>query len=303
MELSTLTIFVEVMRRRSFAAVARAQGVTPSSISRCIAGLEEELGVRLFHRSTRSLEPTEAGMLYFERISPAVTELESALQLVTDTSKEVKGTLRVTAATVYGEIVLVPLLPKLAALYPQLSIELFLTDTYLNLVEERIDVAIRLGTLQDSAYIAKRVRDMIFHVCASPDYLQRCGKPETITEIENYECLLFPRGSRLDWRFKHNKDGQVTQVTINGKYLITNSRAIKECTIAGMGLALLPDWLVDTDITAGRLVTLFPDYAVDAEEYESAIWILYPSREYLPLKSRVFIDFVTESIRKINLPL
>lgn len=294
MELATLTIFVEVMRRRSFAAVARAQGVTPSSISRCIANLEEELGVRLFHRSTRSLEPTEAGMIYFERISPAVAELESAVQLVTDVNKEVKGTLRVTAATVYGEIAIVPLLPRLAATYPQLSIELLLTDTYLNLVEERIDVAIRLGTLQDSAYIAKRVCDMTFHVCASPEYLQRFGKPAAITEIENHECLLFPRGNNLDWRFKHNKDGQVSRIAINGKYLITNSRAIRQCAIAGMGLALLPDWLVDDDIAAGRLVVLFPDYAADDE---SAIWILYPSREYLPLKSRVFIDFLTESIQ------
>lgn len=298
MDLSTLTIFVDVMRRRSFAAVARVQGVTPSSISRCIASLEEELGVRLFHRSTRSLEPTEAGVIYFERIGPAVTELESAMQLVTDAGKEPKGTLRVTAATVYGEIAIVPLLPKLAAMYPQLSIELFLTDVYLNLVEERIDVAIRLGTLQDSSYIAKRVGDMTFHVCASPDYLHRFGKPDTIAAIEHHECLLFPRGNSLDWRFKHNKDGQVTHVTINGKYLITNSRAIKQCAIAGMGLALLPDWLVDADIAAGKLVTLFPDYEVDAADYESAIWILYPSREYLPLKSRVFIDFLSESIKK-----
>ncbi len=298
MDISTLTIFVEVMQRRSFAAVARAQGVTPSSISRCIASLEEELGVRLFHRSTRSLEPTEAGVIYFERIGPAVTELEFALQLVTDVSKEPRGTLRVTAATVYGEIAIVPLLPKLAAMYPKLSIELILTDVYLNLVEERIDVAIRLGTLQDSSYIAKRVRDMTFHVCASPDYLQRFGKPGTIAEIERHECLLFPRGNSLDWRFKHNKDGQVTHVAINGKYLITNSRAIRQCAVAGMGLALLPDWLVDADIAAGKLVALFPDYEVDAADYESAIWILYPSREYLPLKSRVFIDFLSESIKK-----
>jgi DNA-binding transcriptional LysR family regulator len=297
MDLETLSLFVEVMQRGSFADVARARGVAPSSISRAIAGLESELGIRLFQRSTRNLEPTEAALVYFERINPLVNELETAKLAALDVSEEPKGTLRVTAATVFGQTAIVPLLPELAEAYPQLSIELFLADAYLDLVEERIDVAIRLGSLKDSSYIAKRLANLTFYVCASPGYLKRHGTPEHPKAIEEHNCLLFPRsGYSLDWLFK-DKDGTLIQVPINGKYLITNSAAIKQCAIAGMGLALLPDWLVNDAISSGELVTLFPEHEVTATDYDNAAWILYPSREYLPLKTRVFIDFLTQRFK------
>lgn len=293
MDVENLKLFVEVMRRGSFADVARARGVAPSSISRAIAGLEHELGIRLFQRSTRKLEPTEAAMVYFERINAVVDEIETARQIATDVSEEPKGVLRVTTATVFGQSAIVPLLPELANVYPQLSIELLLTDAYLDLVEERIDVAVRLGSLKDSSYIAKRLTNMTFYVCASPDYLYHHGTPQFPGEIGQHNCLLFPRGGySLDWLFK-NSDGDTTQIPISGKYLITNSAAIKQCAIAAMGLALLPDWLVKDDVHAGKLVRLFPEYTVTTSEFESAVWILYPSREYLPLKTRAFIDFLT----------
>ena len=297
MDLDTLSLFVEVMRRGSFADVARARGAAPSSISRAIAGLENELGIRLFQRSTRNLEPTEAALVYFERINPLVNEIETAKQAALDVSEEPKGTLRVTAATVFGQTAIVPLLPGLAEAYPQLSIELYLTDAYLDLVEERIDVAIRLGSLKDSSYIAKRLADLKFYICASPDYLKRYGIPEHPKAIKEHNCLLFPRQNySLDWLFK-DKDGTLTQAPITGKYLITNSEAIKQCAIAGMGLALLPDWLVNDAVSSGKLVTLFHEYEVTATDYDSAAWILYPSREYLPLKTRVFVDFLTQRFK------
>ena len=296
MDLETLNLFVEVMRHGSFAEVARTRGVAPSSISRAIAGLENELGIRLFQRSTRKLEPTEAAMVYFGRINPVVNEIETARQIAMDISEEPKGTLRVTTATVYGQTAIVPLIPELAKTYPQLSIEWLFTDAYLDLVEERIDVAIRLGSLKDSSYIAKRLANMEFHVCASPDYLKRQGTPQTPAELKDHDCLLFPRaGYSFDWLFKDNQ-GRITQVPIKGKYLITNSEAMKQCAIAGMGPTLLPDWLVNEAISTGKLIKLFPEYVVTATDYGSGIWILYPSREYLPLKSRVFIDFLLQRL-------
>jgi DNA-binding transcriptional LysR family regulator len=296
MELETLNLFVEVMRHRSFADVARARGIAPSSISRAIAGLEKELGIRLFQRSTRKLEPTEAGMLYFERINPVVNEIETARQIASDYTEEPKGTLRVTTGTVYGQTAIVPLMPELAKSFPKLSIELLLTDGYLDLVEERIDVAIRLGSLKDSSYIAKRLANMVFHVCASPEYLEHSGIPQTPEEIGEHDCLLFPRsGYDFDWLFKDGS-GIITRIPIKGKYLFTNSEAIKQCAIAGMGPTLLPGWLINDAVSTGKLVKLFPDYVVTATDYESAIWILYPSREYQPLKCRVFIDFIHQRL-------
>ena len=157
MELSTLKLFVQVMRLRSFTEVAKSENIAPSSVSRAIAGLETELGTRLFQRSTRRLEPTEAGLNYFDRIVSPVDELESASQLASDNSEQPVGTIRVTVPTVFGLKHVVPLIPGLQQSHPGLSIELMLIDTYQDLIGERIDVAIRLGALRDSGYVVTRL--------------------------------------------------------------------------------------------------------------------------------------------------
>ena len=194
---------------------------------------------------------------------------------------------------------IVPLLPQLAKLYPDLSIELILTDSYLDLIEERIDVAIRLGTLQDSSYMVKHLQKMKFYICASPDYLNKHGQPQTPQAIANHNCLLFPRARyNLDWLFKDGI-GKITEVKIRGKYLLTNSLAIKQCAIAGMGLALLPDWLVDSDLKSGTLVRLLAEYDVTATNFDSSIWLLYPSRAYIPVKTKVFIDYIFDNLGKL----
>lgn len=297
MDISTLKLFMEVAHQGSFTDVAKTEGVAPSSVSRAIAGLENELGIRLFQRSTRKLKPTEAGLVYLERIASIVDELESARQIATDVSEEPRGTLRVTAPTVFGQTHIVPLLPELQARYPSMTIELLLTDAYLDLIEERVDVAIRLGSLQDSTYIARRLQKMDFFICASPEYIEKHGKPDTPQEIRNHNCLLFPRtGHSLNWLFKDN-DGNIFEVPISGKCLITNSDAIRQSALSGMGLALLPDWLINTDVQSGSLVTLFDEFTVTATNYGSAVWLLYPSREYVPLKTRVFINYLVTSFR------
>lgn len=295
MKLSTLSLFVEVMQHRSFSEVAHLHNVAPSSISRSITALEAELGIRLFQRSTRKLEATQEGILYFERVAPLLDELQSAQQMAVDISKEPQGTLRVTASVVFGQQYIVPLLPALAVEYPDLAIDLILTDAYLDLIEDRIDVAIRLGTLPDSTHIARRLKTMRFYICASPEYIEKHDKPETPAEISKHNCLLFPRnGHDLNWLLK-DKQGEVHETPVHGKYLITNSQAIRQSVKAGLGLAMLPDWLIKEDLQSGSLVSIFDDYEVTATDFESAIWMLYPSREYLPLKTRIFMDHLQES--------
>lgn len=296
MDIESLELFLEVMRTRSFTNIARARGIAPSSVSRTITGLENELGIRLFQRSTRKLEPTEAAMVYFERISPILNELQSARQMATDLSEMPKGTLRVTASIVYGEMHIAPLLPEIAERYPSLTIELILTDAYLDLIEERIDIAIRIGTLEDSSYIARRLKKMEFYICASPGYLAKHGKPDVPQQVTSHNCLLFPRtGYNLNWLFKDTV-GKISDIPISGKCLITNSQAIRQCAMAGMGLALLPDWLIEDDIQSGLLVRLFAEFAVTATDYEGAIWLMCPSREYVPLKTGVIMDYLIETI-------
>jgi len=293
MEITTLEMFMEVMRQRNFTDIAPAHGIAPSSVSRTITGLENELGIRLFQRTTHKLEPTEAGMVYFKRIRSILDDLESAREIAADLSEEPKGTLRVTASTVFGGMQIVPLLPELSEKYPSLSIELNLTDTYLDLIEERIDVAIRVGTLRDSTYIAKRLAKMAFYICASPQYIDKYGKPELPHQIGDHHYLLFPRaGYNSNWLFK-DKQQNIVDIPINEKILITNSQSIKQCTLFDMGLSLLPDWLVNQEIAQGKLIRLFTNYDVTATDYESSVWLMYPSREYLALKARVFIDLLS----------
>jgi DNA-binding transcriptional LysR family regulator len=177
MDITTLSIFVEVMRRGSFAAVAKDRNVDPSSISRLIASLEEELGIRLFQRSTRQLTATEGGRVYFEKVEPLVEELEHARLAARDVSVGPSGTLRISTTVAFGQICLVPLLPDFRNSYPGLALELVLTDSNLDLIGERIDVAIRLGPRLDLGYVGAKLFSTRYRVCASPAYVARQGRP------------------------------------------------------------------------------------------------------------------------------
>jgi len=179
---------------------------------------------------------------------------------------------------------------------------LILSDAFLDLIEERIDVAVRLGTLQSSSYIAGRLADLTYHVCASPAYLEKHGRPQYPAEVSQHDCLLFPRaGYDLNWLFKDSQ-GELTPVEIHGKYLINNSNVVQQCCLDGMGITLLPDWLIDRELESGKLVSLFPDYQVTATDFDGAIWLIHPSRSYLPLKTRVFIDFMLENAHRGSHP-
>ncbi|MBW4505248.1 MAG: LysR family transcriptional regulator [Scytonematopsis contorta HA4267-MV1] len=298
MELSVLQIFVEVMRQGSFAGVARERNIDPSSVSRAIAGLEEELGVRLFQRTTRQLSPTEAGTVYFERIEPLVEEMQQAIDVATDISGKPKGTLRATASVSFGLKCIVPLLANFQSLYPELAVDLLLTDTVVDLFADRIDVAVRLGQLADSTLIAERLMQTRYYVCASPNYLKRYHKLEKPSDLEQHNCLLFPiAGFRTRWIFRAiNKE--ISEIPVSGSTVISNALALQECTLAAMGLALLPNWLIDEDLRTGKLVNVFPDYEVTATDFNTAAWLIYPNRSYIPLKVQVFIDFLNERISK-----
>lgn len=297
MDLDTLNLFRDVMHSRNFTDVAKARGIAPSSISRSIAGLEAELGIRLFQRSTRKLEPTEAGLRYFESVAVILDEMELARQAALDVMQDPHGTLRVSTAVGFGQQVVVPLLAELAARFPKLSVELILSDACVDLIDERIDVAIRLGSLQDSSYIVRELMKMEFYVCASPAYLERYGVPQTPDALRQHECLLFPRTSYdlKSWLFR-DANRVITKIPIHGKCLINYSPGIKQCMLDGMGVSLLPDWLVRQEVQQGQLIRLFPEYDVTATDYNSAISLLYPSRKYLPLKVRVFNDFLIEKL-------
>ena len=165
-----------------------------------------------------------------------------------------------------------------------------------DLVAERIDVAVRLGLLADSTLIAQQLLRTHYAVCASPDYLNRSPQLKHPMDLEQHNCLLFPlSGFRSRWIFKDG-NGELIEVPVAGRTMISSAIALGQCAIAGMGLALLPNWLIEADLQAGNLVDVFPDYAVTARDFDTAAWLVYPARAYVPLKVRKFIEFLKKSI-------
>ena len=294
MEVDDLRTFVEVMRRKSFAAVARARDVAPSSISRTIGTLEQRLGVRLFQRTTRRLAPTAAALAYFDRIEPIIDELEQAALVAVDSGETMRGTLRVTASVAFAQHNVVPLVPEFSRRHPEIVFELLLTDSMVDLIEQRVDLAIRIGHLADSTMIAHRLCDLVNVVCASPEYLRQRGRPKTPADLEKHACLRYPMaGYGPRWRFRRG-DGALTEVAVRGPVVATNGTALCQCAAAGMGIAMLPRWNVADELKRGALIELFAELRASASELDLAAWMLYPSRSYLPLKVRAFADYLKQ---------
>lgn len=284
------------MKQGSFAAVARERGMDPSSISRLISGLEKQLGIRLFQRTSRKLSPTEAGEEYFNRIEPLVEELIQAFNAAKDASGQPTGKLRITTSVSFGIKCIVPLLANFESLYPDLSVDLMLTDRIVDLLSERVDLAVRLGLENDKTLVSQHLTKVRYKICASSKYLKQVGNIRTPGDIERCECLCFPfPGFRDKWLFR-NSSGKEEMVPIYGRTIISNAIALQQCAIAGMGLTLLPDWLVDENLENGVLINVLPDYEITATDFNTSVWLIYPSHTYVPLKVKVFSDFLTKSI-------
>lgn len=292
MDIQNLRTFVEVVRCGSFAAAARQLDITPSTATRAVASLEAEVGARLLQRTTRKLALTDAGDAYFKRIGPLLDELDTAGDDARASSGQVRGTVRVTASVAYGQTVLVPLLPALHAQHPGLEIDLVLSDAQVDLVSQRIDVALRLGPVVDSSLVGVRLASVVPRVVASPAYLKAHGRPRVPQDLAQCDCLRFALpGYRTQWSFRA-RDGQVQAVAVHGWLVMSTALALHRAAIDGLGPALLSNWLVDADVQAGRLVDLFPGYEATATNFDSAVWLLYASRAQMPGRVRAFVDCI-----------
>lgn len=296
MEIDSVRVFVDVMKQGSFAAVARQRQVDPSSISRSISSLEDALGFRLFQRTTRRLSPTEAADEYFARVEELIGEFDLASEAALDLVSMPTGTFRVTACTSFGQRVLVPILPELRSRYPDLTIDLHLVDHPVDIVEEKIDLAVRFGNRPEGNFIVSRLVPRHFRVCASPAYIERNGTVDNPRALEGRDCLLFSLpGYRSAWKFRR-KGEPAFSVPVAGHLLVSHGVTMTKCAVAGLGPALLPDWLCGEEITNGTLVNLFPDFECTATDFDTSAWLVYPSRSYVPVKLRVFIDFLREKV-------
>jgi len=282
-----MAAFVEVIRQGGFSAAARALGRTPSAVSKQIARLEERLGVRLLYRSTRRLRMTEEGEAYYRRAVAILSDIEEAEAAVTQSRVSPRGVLRVTNSIAFGRNQIVPMLPEFLGAYPDLKLQLSLSDNLVDLVEEGYDVAVRMAELTDSSLVARRLATDHRVVCASPAYIEKFGAPRTPDDLRNHNCLVyFDRRLRNEWEL--SIDGKLRRFPVNGRFEANSGIAVHEAALSGLGIAYLATFLVAPDVKAGRLVTLLDDYITGG----TPIYAVYPHRRHLSPKVRVFIDFL-----------
>ena len=300
MELDTLQMALEVARQGSFAAVARDRNLDPSSISRAIALLEAQLGFRLFQRSTRRLTVTEAGDLYLERLRLLVEELHKARDDALAINTGPRGTLRLTASVAFGQLWLLPHIAQFRQQYPELRLELLLTDIPLDLVRDRIDLAIRLGPRMKGDFERIQLFETRYRVCASPAYLAKCPPIRVPEDLSEHDCLRFTLpGFRSQWTIR-DRQGAVKPIAIDGAIACSNALALRQLTLAGSGPTLLADWAIFSDLETGQLQEILPQYEVTATTFSTAAWLLYPSRTFLPHKVRVMLDFLQQQAARAH---
>lgn len=281
--------FVAVAECSQFTAAAERLNVSASHISRQIARLEDRLQTRLLYRSTRRVTLTEAGQTFLQHCQRLQDGREEALRAVGDLASEPKGLLRMTCAVAYGERFIVPLVTQFMGQYPQLRIDIELSNRPLDLVHEGIDLAIRLGRLQDSQLVATRLAPRRMYLCASPSYLARYGRPHSLSELARHNCLV---GSSDQWALQ--QEGKELSQRVQGNWRCNSGQAVLDAALAGIGLCQLPDYYVLEHLRSGELVSLLEAH----QPPNTAVWALYPQQRHLSPKVRKLVDWLREMLAK-----
>jgi len=294
-KLTQIRAFVRVAERASFSAVARDLQVTQSAVSRAISALERNLGARLVSRSTRSVSLTEAGRRYYERCRQIISDLDEADAAVGDLNSGAMGTLNVAAPVPFGLMFISPRVVRFKQLNPTLAINLDLNDQPLNLVEQNIDVAIRLGHLNSPGLVARRLGNSPFVAIASPEYLLLRGAPDTPEELIAHNCLVYSNQAKpLEWIFGNSAGSR--SVVVASNYRSNNLLALRDAAIAGAGIARLPLWMVDSEIKSGVLRPVLNHVQIPP----FGIHAVFPSARQIPTKVSLFVDFMQHELSSIS---
>ena len=290
--LPALVHFARIVQYGSLTGAANSSGVSRSAISKQLTALEEKLGVRLLQRSTRNVKLTEAGKQILTEASRVLEAFESVETLSEELQGEVTGHLKVSCSTGIGRVHLVPLLKKFNQLYPKVQLQLLLEDRFVDLIDEKIYVAIRVGHLPDSSLIALRLGEMTWVVCASPEYLAKHGKPAKPTDLLQHNCLCYrnSQSSFDNWLFKGINGEE--RISISGSFSINDSSALVQAAEEGQGIIWVDKNSLGDALEQGRLVPILAEYSLGGGY---PIYALYPARRHLPSKTRVFVDFLSDN--------
>lgn len=287
-----MRVAVEVARHGSFTLAGRELRISAPSVSRIIAELEAELGARLFNRTTRQLNLTDAGFEFVQKSAGLLEELDHMRNMVRERHDTPRGLLRVSCVTAFGNECLAPAIPDFMQRYPQLSVSVDIGNRLVDLIGEHYDVALRVGPLSDSSLIAQKISTQKIVFVASPDFCQKFGTPRSIDEIKDCPSVTQVSG---EWGRTHqfNHHGATIHFDVPQHLTMNSARAVKNACLTGYGYSLLPDFMVDKDIREGRLVRLLPHL----EPVEQPIYAFYAQRRHMPQKMRVFVDFLREAFR------
>ncbi|NQZ24136.1 MAG: LysR family transcriptional regulator [Colwellia sp.] len=285
--LDGLKTVVAVVETNSFTAASDRLGISKALVSKYVGEVENKLGIRLFNRTTRRLALTDAGRRYYQQSVTLLEQYAALVDNVTGEQTKPRGLLRISAPVTFGEMQLSPLLPKFLALYPDLKIELVLTNSAIDMLEEGIDVRLRIGGVDDSNMIARHLKTFPLVLCASPAYIQLHGLPKTPKQVGEHRCII-------DSNFRIGKQwpiispqGQSATIDVQSVIAANSPQAVREIAIAGGGIAMCPDFIVAEAINDERLVTILPGYTT----LEFGLFAIYPHRKYVAKKVRCFIDF------------
>ncbi|WP_109355476.1 LysR substrate-binding domain-containing protein [Sphingorhabdus sp. EL138] len=284
--------FVGVAEAKSFTGAAKRLGISTAQVSRQIGALENRLAVKLFYRTTRKVSITETGRIYYNHCRQVLDGLLEAERAITDLHQTPKGILNLTAPITFGETRIAPLVNDFVARYPELRVNLTLTNQLLDLVAESYDLAIRLGQLEDSTMMAKRLSYRTYYACAAPSYLAIHGAPHALSELEQHNCL---RGTFDYWRFEEN--GKSRHIPITGNIRCNSGASLVDAALKGIGIIQLPDYYVKAELESGRLVAILDNFRTS----DDGIWAIYPHNRQLSPKVRLLIEYLNRNLPKNDL--
>ncbi|HSI41905.1 MAG TPA: LysR family transcriptional regulator [Xanthobacteraceae bacterium] len=291
-----MNAFVVTAEAGGFSAGGRKLGLSPSAVSKLVGRIEDRLGTPLFVRSTRALQLTPEGTLYLERARLILAQIEETERMVATGARAApRGRLRVSASVAFGELCLLPQVPRFLTLYPQIELDVSLTDTVIDLVDERTDVAIRIGTLRDSTLKARKLMETRRVIVAAPGYVAAHGAPQTPHDLVRHNCLRFNFRRDLDaWPFRDPSSGALLTQAVTGNAYGNSGVVLRRLALDGLGLARLGHFHVAQDLAAGRLVALLDGYNAGDIELVHAVYV---GHEHLAARIRAFVDFFADAVR------
>lgn len=289
-KLTRIKVFVNVVETGSFTSASERMGLSRAAASKYVSQLETSIGARLLNRTTRHVSTTESGRIYFERCKEILHNIDEADEMVSGMSGEPQGTLRISAPSVFAQRHLTPLVSEFTKMYPNVNVNIMVSDRYVDLVDEGYDVAIRVSNLENSDLIAHHIARCRHVLIASPDYLKTAPPLNKPSDLKNHSCVLYSYTEGAKWPL--TKDGKDYSEKITPAMVSNNPEVLLEAVIAGMGISIMPTFIASNAIHRGDLQMVLQDY----QSLELQIYAVYASRQYLPAKIRVFINYLKEQI-------